>query len=60
MIILGLVEPPEGGGVLILEKGSDCGPTAEERWLLQPAKARKRGLSFYQILGKGSCQGQFN
>ena len=24
---------PGGGGVLCLEKGTDCGPTARERWL---------------------------
>ena len=40
-----------GGGVLSLEKGTNCGPTAGERWLSQPATAKKGGLSFYHIVG---------
>ena len=27
------------GGVLGLKKGTDCGPTAAERWLLRPKMA---------------------
>ena len=41
---------PGGGGVLGLEKGTDCGPTAAERWLLRPKMAKKRGLSSYHIV----------
>ena len=33
------------GGLLSLEKGTDCGPTAGERWLSRPAAAKKGGLS---------------
>ena len=40
-----------GGGVLSLEKGTDCGPTAGERWLSQPMTAKKGGLSPYHIVG---------
>ena len=32
-----------GGGVLGLEKGTDCGPIAAERWLSQPKMAKKMG-----------------
>ena len=39
-----------GGGVLGLEKGTNCGPTAAERWLLQREMAKKRGLSSYYIV----------
>ena len=39
------------GGVLSLEKGTDCGPTAGERWLSRPATAKKGGLSSYHIVG---------
>ena len=39
------------GGALGLEKGTDCGPTAGERWLSRPAPAKKGGLSFYHIVG---------
>ena len=44
---------PGGGGVLGLEKGTDCGPTAAERWLLRPKMAKKRGavLLSYCIIG---------
>ena len=38
------------GGVLGLEKGTDCSPTAAERWLLRPKMAKKRGLSSYHIV----------
>ena len=40
-----------GGGVLSLEKGTDCGLTAGEPWLSQPATAKKGGLSSYHIVG---------
>ena len=45
--------PPAGGGggVLGLEKGTDCGPTAGEQWLSRPATAKKGGLSFYHMVG---------
>ena len=33
-----------GGGVLSLEKGTNCSPTAGERWLSQPAVAKKQGV----------------
>ena len=42
--------PPGGGGVLGLEKGTDCGPTAAERWWSRPKLAKKRGLSSYHIV----------
>ena len=32
-----------GRGVLSLEKGTDCSPTAGERWLSRHAMAKKRG-----------------
>ena len=35
------------GGVLGLEKGTDCGPTAAERWLSRCEMAKKGGLSSY-------------
>ena len=38
-------------GVLSLEKGTNCGPTAGERWLSRPAIAKKGGLSLYHIVG---------
>ena len=61
----GLRESVGGGGpegALGLEKGTDCGPTAGERWLSRPATAKKGGggLSLYYIVGKGGCQRQFN
>ena len=34
-----------GGGVLGLEKGTDCGPSAAELWLLRANNAKKGGLS---------------
>ena len=42
---------PGGGGVLNLEKGTDCGLTAVEQWLSQPAMAKKGGLSLYHTVG---------
>ena len=42
---------PRGGGVLCLEKGTDCGPTAGEWWLSRPVMAKKGGLSLYHIVG---------
>ena len=33
-----------GGGVLSLEKGTNCGPTAGELWLLRHAKAKRRNV----------------
>ena len=32
-----------GGGVLSLEKGTDCGPTAGERWLSRLTTAKRGG-----------------
>ena len=32
-----------GGGVLGLEKGTDCGPSAAELWLSRANNAKKRG-----------------
>ena len=32
-----------GGGVLSVEKGTDCGPTAGERWLSRPTMSKKGG-----------------
>ena len=43
--------PGGGGGVLGLEKGSDCGLTAAERWLSRCEMAKKGGLSSYYIVG---------
>ena len=54
---------PGGGGALGVEKGTDCGLTAGERWLSRPATAKKgglSGLSLYHIVGKEGCQRQFN
>ena len=34
-----------GGGVLGLEKGTDCGPSAAELWLSRANNAKKGGLS---------------
>ena len=31
-----------GGRVLGLEKGTNCGPTTAERWLLRPEMAKKK------------------
>ena len=42
--------PGGGGGVLSLEKGTDCGPTDAEGWLSRPKMAKKRGLSSYHIV----------
>ena len=39
-----------GGGVLGLEKGTNCGPTAAERWLSRRQMAKKGGLSSYYIV----------
>ena len=36
---------PWGGGVLSLEKGTDCGPTATELCLLLAKVAKREGLS---------------
>ena len=36
---------PGGGGVLSLDKGTDCGPTAAELWLLRANIPKKEGLS---------------
>ena len=38
------------GGVLGLEKGTNCGLTAAERWLLRREMAKKGGLSSYYIV----------
>ena len=38
------------GGALSLEKGTNCGPTAAERWLLKREMAKRRGLSSYYIV----------
>ena len=35
-----------GGGVLSLQKGTDCGPTAGERWLSRPETAKKEGCPY--------------
>ena len=39
-----------GGGVLSLEKGTDCSLTAGERWLLRPTAGKKKGGCPYIIL----------
>ena len=39
------VYPGGGGGGLGLEKGTDCGPSAAELWLLRANNAKKGGLS---------------
>ena len=41
---------PGGGGVLGLEKGTHCSPTAAERWLSRREMAKKGGLSSYYIV----------
>ena len=41
----------EPGGLLSLEKGTNCGPTAGELWLSRPAVAKKGALSSYHIVG---------
>ena len=46
-----LVTPwPGGVGVLGLEKGTNCGPTAAERWQSRREIAKKGGLSSYYIV----------
>ena len=47
-MVLGLYGPRGGGGLLGLGNGTDCGPTAPERWLSRPKMAKKRG-------GGGGC-----
>ena len=44
----------QGGGVLSLEKGTNCDPTAGERWLSQPSTAKKGGavLIIYCRIGE--------
>ena len=38
--------PQRGGGLLsLLEKGTDCGPTAAELWLSRAKIVKKEGLS---------------
>ena len=41
---------PRGGGVLGLEKGTDCGPSAAELWLSRANNAKKRGGGAVQSL----------
>ena len=41
---------PHPVGVLGLEKGTDCGPTAAEQWLSRPKMALIGGLSSYNIV----------
>ena len=50
------VFPRGGGGVLGLEKGTNCGPTTAERWLSRREMAKKGGLSTYYIVREWSCQ----
>ena len=45
-----IMDCPGGGGVLGLEKGTDCSPIAAERWLSRPKMAKKGGLSSYYIV----------
>ena len=40
-----LLQGPEPRGVLSLKKGTDCGPTAAELWLLRAKIDKKEGLS---------------
>ena len=39
-----------GGGLLGLEKGTNCGPIAAEQWLSQREMAKKGGVSSYYIV----------
>ena len=39
----GVPTNPGGGGVLGLEKGTDCGPSAAELWLSRANNAKKGG-----------------
>ena len=49
-----MYKSPGGGGVLSLEKCTDCGPPAGELWLSQPTTAKKRGavLILYCRIGE--------
>ena len=47
-----MLAPGGGGGVLSLEKGIDCGPTAGELWLSQANIAKKEELfSHFECVG---------
>ena len=43
------------GGLLSLEKATNCGPTSLELWQSQADMAKKGGLSSHYILPEGSC-----
>ena len=45
-----------GGGVLSLEKGTDCGPTAGELWLSRAKIAGKEGPSSHYECAKGAVK----
>ena len=45
MLNSGVFVPRGGGGLLGLEKGTDCGPSAAELWLSRANNAKKGGLS---------------
>ena len=46
---VGLISRGGGRGVLGLEKGTDCGPSAAELWLSQANNAKKGGLSSHHL-----------
>ena len=45
-----------GGGVLSLEKGTNCSPTAAERWLSRREMAKKRGCPLIILQDKGAVR----
>ena len=46
---------PGGGGALGMEKGTDCGLTATERWLSQAYLAKKKNKKKREKKGVGTC-----
>ena len=48
--------PEGGGGVLSLEKGTDCAPTGTELWLSRANIAKKEGLPSRSTCQYGAVQ----
>ena len=45
---------PQGGGVLGLEKGTNCSLTTVKRWLSKPKMVKKGGCSFIILHYRGA------